>query len=231
VVEAQHHVSTLKLTDTHAEQALLEDIIEATKPAVPPECAHLDFLLATPFRYAAPYPRGSRFRRAGLTAGVFYGSEAVETAIAESTFWRLMFYADSPATPWPANAGEYTAFAAEYATARAVDLTRPPFDDRHAIWSHPVEYEPCQAFAELARAEGIEVIRYASVRDPRHRGNLALLTGRAFSRASESGRQTWRIALGAGGVRAQCEMPKQTIDFDRKAFANDPRILQMKWER
>ena len=81
LVEAQHIVSTTKLVDTAEEQALLEDVIEAAKPPVPPQCQHLHYLLSTPFRYGAPYPRGSRFRRAGHTDGVWYGSEEVETAI------------------------------------------------------------------------------------------------------------------------------------------------------
>src|SRR5205085_3795769 len=103
VVEAQHKVSTLKLVDTLAEQALLEDLIESSKPPVPPECRHLHYLLATPFRYGAAYPNGSRFRRAGMTEGVFYAAEAVATAVAEMAFHRLLFFAESPATPWPAN--------------------------------------------------------------------------------------------------------------------------------
>ena len=74
-VEAQHHVSTTKLTDTLAQQRRLEALIDQTKPAIPPECRDLHFLLATPFRYGAPYPNGSRFRRAGLTLGVFYGAQ------------------------------------------------------------------------------------------------------------------------------------------------------------
>ena len=90
VVEAQHRVSTLKLVDSGREQALLEDILEASKPALPAECRGLHYLLATPFRYA-PYPHGSRFRRAGMTPGVFYGAEAVDTALAEMAFYRLLF--------------------------------------------------------------------------------------------------------------------------------------------
>src|SRR5438105_12730834 len=74
VVEAQHKVSTLKLVDTLAEQALLEGLIELSKPPVPPECRHLHYLLTTPFRYGSTYPRGSRFRRAGMTPGVYYAS-------------------------------------------------------------------------------------------------------------------------------------------------------------
>lgn len=231
VIEAQHRVSTMKITDTQAEQELLESLIEASKPSLPPECKGLHYLLATPFRYGAPYPHGSRFRRAGMTPGVFYASKAMETAIAETAFWRLLFYADSPETPWPSNAGEYTAFAVQYATSRAIDLTRPPLDEQKDAWMHPTKLNDCQALAETARATNIEVIRYASVRDPKHRLNVALLTCRAFSSKTETARQTWRIHLGASGVRTQCEMPKLSIDFDRKIFASDPRIARMRWER
>ena len=42
-VEAQHRVSTLKLVDSLAEQAALEDILEETKPPVPDACRHLDY--------------------------------------------------------------------------------------------------------------------------------------------------------------------------------------------
>ena len=71
LVEAQHHVSTAKLTDTPQEQRRLEELLEESKPPVPPECRHLSYLLFTPFRYGAPYPRGSRFRRAGLPPAFF----------------------------------------------------------------------------------------------------------------------------------------------------------------
>ena len=165
VVEAQNQISTTKLTDSSAEQHALELLIEETKPPVPAECRHLNFLLSTPFRYGAAYPRGSRFRRAGFTPGVFYASERVETAIAELCFLRLLFFSESPDTKWPANAGKYTAFAAKYATERSVDLTLPPFDSRSEIWMHPTDYEPCQALAAMAREADIELIRYASVRD------------------------------------------------------------------
>ena len=72
---------------------------------------------------------------------------------------------------------------------------------------------------------------YSSVRDPQHRINVALLSCRAFAKPAETARQTWRIHLGAGGARTQCEMPKLSLDFDRKTFAGDPWIVRMKWER
>ena len=83
IVESQSRVSTMKLVDTSDEQEALEWLLDRTKPPVPSECRHLDYLLFTPFRYGAPYPHGSRLRRAGFTAGVFYASETPTTAVAE----------------------------------------------------------------------------------------------------------------------------------------------------
>lgn len=230
LVEAQHRVSTLKLVDTLEEQDLLEGLIESAKPPVPPECRHLDYLLATPFRYG-PYPEGSRFRRAGPTEGVFYGAERPETAVAEMAFYRLLFFAESPGTPWPRNPAEYTAFAAVCRSERALDLMRPPLDRDSALWTHPVDYTACQALAETARAAEIEIIRYRSVRDPEGRANLALLACSVFTRPGPAALQTWRIHLQASGVQAVCESPRARLAFDAASFAADPRIAALAWKR
>ena len=231
LVEAQHHVSTLKLVDNLDEQTLLESLIEDTKPPVPTECRHLHYLLSTPFRYGSVYPTGSRFRRAGMTAGVFYAAETPETAVAEIAFYRLLFFAESPDTPWPANPAEYTAFAAKYRTKKSIDLTKGRLAAHAALWSHPTDYSHCQTLAESARAAAIEIIRYRSVRDPKHGMNLALLTCRVFTDPEPIGRQTWRIHLRETGAQAICEAPKSGLAFDRDAFASDPRIAAMRWER
>src|SRR5688500_4352089 len=111
MVEAQHIASTMKLVDNPDEQDVLERLIDETKPAVPPECRHLNYLLFTPFRYR-PYPHGSRFRRAGWTPGVYYASAAETTAVAEMAFYRLLFFLESPATPWPVYPPHFHAFEA-----------------------------------------------------------------------------------------------------------------------
>ncbi len=231
VVEAQHYISTAKLTDTAEEQERLESLIEASKPAVPEECRHLHYLLFTPFRYGAPYPHGSRFRRAGLSPGVFYSSVLSRTAVTELAFYRLLFYAESPATRWPAEAAEYTAFSAEYAVGRALDLTRLPFSSHMAIWTHPTDYDACQALADAARTAAIDLIRYRSARDPGQGTNIALLSCRAFAHDAPTGRETWHVQLSARGARLICEFPKLILDVDRTAFANDPRIAAMNWDR
>ena len=229
LVEAQHLVSTLKLVDSLAEQALLEDILEETKPVMPDSCRGLDYLLATPFRYR-PYPHGSRFRRAGLTPGVWYGAEKVQTALAEMVFYRFLFYAESPETPFPDGPAEYTAFAARLGTDQALDLTAGALAQDPA-WTHPTEYAPCQDLAEAAREAGANLIRYASVRDPGRGSNLAVLDCRAFAAGKIEDRQTWRIRLSASGAMALREYPRQGIDFPRETFRADPRLGAMIWDR
>ena len=231
LVEAQHIVSTLKLVDTLAEQELLERLLDRSKPAVPPECRKLHYLLSTPFRYGAPYPGGSRFRRAGMTPGVFYASVHVSTAVAEMAFARLRVFAESPATPWPANASEHTAFSVRFRTSAAIDLMGSAFEPDAETWTHPTDYTACQALAELARAAGVGVVRYRSARDPRGGRNIALLTCAAFASPAPIERQTWRLHLDGAGVRALCDFPEQRLAFDRGAFARDPRIASMNWER
>ncbi len=231
LVEAQHRVSTLKLVDDLDEQALLEELIEASKPVVPQECRHLHYLLATPFRYGSHYPSGSRFRRAGKTLGVYYAAEKVETAVAEMAFYRLLFFSESPDTPWPSDAAEYTAFSAIVRTARAIDLTAPPLARDDGAWTNPTDYAACQQLADNAREAGMQAIRYRSVRDPRGGSNLALLTCTVFAKPAPVERQTWRIRLGPSGVQAICEYPERRVGFDRDSFAGDPRLKDMRWAR
>jgi hypothetical protein len=231
LVEAQHIVSTLKLTDTLEEQELLERLLEESKPLIPPECRHLDYLLATPFRYGAAYPRGSRFRRAGRTDGVYYASEREETAVAELAFYRLLFFGESPGTPWPSDAAEFTAFSASLSTAVSLDLTAPPLDRDQALWTDHQDYSACQALAGVARQAGISVICYQSVRDPRGGRNVAVLACVAFAGPRPADRRTWRIKLGPAGVQAICEFPNARLGFDRTSFAADPRISAFVWDR
>jgi hypothetical protein len=210
---------------------VLESILDDTKPIIPEDCRHLDYLLATPFRYGAAYPHGSRFRRAGKTLGVYYAAEAVETAVAEMVFYRFLFFAESPGTPWPDDAAEYTAFSAALVTELALDLTLPPLDRDAASWMSLTDYAACQALADLARSASIQLLRYRSVRDPRSGMNVAVLSCAAFVEPGPLSRQTWRIRIGANGAQALCEHPRAGLEFAPQQFADDPRIAGLNWVR
>ena len=229
-VEAQHRVSTLKLVDTLEEQRILERLIEMTKPLIPKDCRHLDYLLATPFRYDATPRTGSRFRRPGRAGGVFYASEESETAVSEIVFYRLLFFAESPGTPWPKEAVEYTGFSVALSVDRAIDLMVSPFVECRATWIHPTRYEPCQELADAARSARLALIRYASARAPRAGVNLAVLVCRAFSEPRPIERHTWRIRIGAAGAQALCEFPRRDLEFPPGTFT-DPRLALLERPR
>ncbi|HET6183443.1 MAG TPA: RES family NAD+ phosphorylase [Acetobacteraceae bacterium] len=223
IVESQFLVSTLKLVDSLDEQAILEAELERSKPLVPTACAGLHYLLATPFRYA-PYPRGTRFRRARQPEGCFYAAEHVETAVAEEAFYRLLFFLDSPHARLPSNPQERTAFRVPAQTARAIDLTAPPLARDAALWTHPVDYAPCQALADAARAAGIDAIRYRSVRDPKGGANVALLSPAAFRTTKPDKFETWHLFLRESAAQAVREMPRLTIEIPFSVWAADPRV-------
>jgi hypothetical protein len=129
-VEAQHIVSTLRLVSNAGEQALLERILERSKPPLPEGCADLHYLLVTPFRYSSP--TGSRFR-AAADGGVWYGAEKQRTACAELGFWRWRFLVES-ASLSALGPSPQTVFRAAI-NARWVDLTAAPFKRARADWT------------------------------------------------------------------------------------------------
>ena len=215
VVEAQHRASTMRLVDTLDEQRALEDLLEASKPALPGAAAKLHYLLATPFRYPAPPPSGSRFRGIG-DPGVWYGADVVHTALAEVAYWRLRFLADSPATP-DLPPVPHTAFRASIA-GTAIVLQQSPFDRQHKQWEDPASYEATQPLARTARDAGVALIRYRSVRDPQHRAAVAVLTPVAFRKTAPLEQHVWLIKVARAQVLAETDLGGERLAFAPEAL-------------
>jgi len=97
--------------------------------------------------------------------------------------------------------------------------------------THPTDYMACQTLADAAREAGADLIRFRSVRDPGAGANLAVLTCRTFASREPPKRQTWRIRVGAHGAQAIREHPALGLQFPRDAFANDPRLANLNWDR
>jgi hypothetical protein len=99
-------------------------------------------------------------------------------------------------------------------TAAAVDLTLPPLRRDRPVWTHLTSYQGTQAFAHVARAAHIQIIRYESVRDPEHEACVAVLDPAAFGRGKPRSQETWFIAASRERVRcAQEEHTGQTREF------------------
>lgn len=205
VVEAQHRISTNRLTDDPAEQTRLEELAEAAKPDLPKAARGKHYLLASPFRYGHKLP--SRFRRAEERPGIFYASELEATAIVETAYWRLRFFARSPAAIPPVTTTEHLSFTVAVKVKRAIDLTRPPFDTDVVKWRDPDDYEACQRLASAAREAGAQLIRSLSARDTGPRANIALLDPAGFAAQIPSFRQTWHFRFERGRLSAIAAFP------------------------
>ncbi|HEY8607527.1 MAG TPA: RES family NAD+ phosphorylase [Noviherbaspirillum sp.] len=194
-VEAQHKAATMLLADSLEEQHLLEQILEDSKPPLPPEARGLHWLLFTPFRYP-PLPRGSRFRSPG-DPGVFYGADQQRTACAELGYWRWRFLMESELDAL--DPFQQTLFQARL-KGRCIDLRRPPYDSRREQWTDRADYSHCQTFAREAREQGVQVIRYQSVRDPQAGACAAVLSPAAFAQPAPIRSETWILSVARGRV-------------------------------
>lgn len=185
-VEAQHLVATLKLVDSLAEHEILESLLEASKPPLPPEAKGQHYLLFTPFRYRSPYP--SRFRRP-TEPGVWYGAQELETACAEVAYWRWRFLTDSAGLREDALFSTHTFFQARV-RGHCVDLTAAPWKASARAWTRKSDYAACQDLGDEARRREVAWIRYASVRAAVGICG-AVLRLEALSLARQFEQQTW----------------------------------------
>jgi hypothetical protein len=190
VVESQEQIATRTLVDDLAEQALLEDLLEMSKPPAPADSSHLDYLLSSPFRYP-PLEYGSRFgtRR---EPSLFYGALDIAPALAETAYYRLVFWSGMLIPP-PAGrlTTEHTLFAASYATRRGLRLHEPPFSAYTAALVNPKSYRDTQLLGGNMREAGIEAFIYRSARDPDEGLNIALFSVAAVARPTPLWKQSW----------------------------------------
>lgn len=208
-VEAQHRVATMRLVDDLEEQAVLEQLLEASKPALPPG-AGTDYLLFTPFRYVSEWP--SRFRRPH-EPGAWYAADEPATVAAEIAYWRWRFLVDSDGLRDQQVLAELTFFRATF-TGLELDLTQPPWNEQRAAWRHPMDYSQCHALATHVRALAppVQAIRYESAR--REGGLCQVVFDVATLRRPRPGvQQTWtckttahRVLLSHDSERLQFEM-------------------------
>jgi hypothetical protein len=217
VVEAQHRNATRRLVDSDSEQELLESLIDRVKPPMPtgPEFEGLHYLLLTPFRHP-PLTHGSRFGTR-TERSLFYGSEALETAMAETAYYRLVFLEGTAAALSPITV-ELSAFQADVRTRAAVDLTRPPFDAHHRVLASRTLYEAAQRLGAEMRADGVELVRYPSARDAAGAPNVALFSPRALTRKTPRAPETWRCVA----MRERVEMQK--LDWFERPRLVFPRV-------
>jgi hypothetical protein len=76
---------------------------------------------------------------------------------------------------------------------RTLDVREPPLGALRARLGAADDYSASQEFARRARAAGVEILRYESVRDPQRGGAAALLSPAALAVAAPLELQTWLL--------------------------------------
>lgn len=229
-MEDQSRVSTRKLVDSDQEQERLEELIETVKPPIPqgPAWTHLHYLLFTPFRYP-PLHHGSRFRTA-TEPGVWYGSLAIETAVAEVAYWRLCFLNDTTADIQ--SEIFLTAFWIPLESDKAIDVTAPPFDAYTEKISSKTSYADSQSLGTSMREDGVELCLYRSARDPEQGKNVAVCSPDAFAKktVSDASRETWYCwaSKDRAEFRWQSFTQTKSLRFTRATFEVSGRLPIMR---
>ena len=208
VVEAQHRISTNRLTAKLADQKRLEELADAAKPDLPKSARGLHYLLASPFRYG--HTVASRFRRAGERPGIFYASEAENTAITETAYWRLRFFSRSPGFVPGNRTSEHLSFSVPVSLIRLIDTTRSPLDADAEQWLDPDDYSDCQVLAAAVREANGQGIRARSARDP-DGINLALFDPAGFAKSEPHHGRGWHLRHERNRLTAIAAFPHDEV--------------------
>lgn len=162
IIESQEEVATRGLVDSLQKQEVLENLLEQSKPARLPGSEDLHYLLATPFRYP-PLPWGSRF--GGVAeSGIFYGSKTIDTVLAETAYYRLLFISDMAHPPPNPVTSFHQVFSAKYCADPGVRLQSTEWQDYWPQLTHAAEYRFCQLLGTQAREVGIQGFETPSAR-------------------------------------------------------------------
>lgn len=200
LVESQEQIATLGYVDTLDEQALLESMLEVSKPIYKEDLTAYHYLLSTPFRYP-PLKWGSRFGSANEPS-LFYGGTTINVTLAESAYYRFIFWNSMSGKPIKQQIkSEHSLFTVGYKSSKGVSLQTAPFDQYEQEISHPNQYQQSQQLGSAMRAAGVEVFEYPSARDPQKENCVGLFTARAFKNKKPNNMTLWLCETTANEVR------------------------------
>ncbi|MHB0990238.1 MAG: RES family NAD+ phosphorylase [Burkholderiales bacterium] len=216
LVESQEQVATNQLVGSLERQAVLETLLETTKPRLRPGTETLHYLLATPFRYP-PLKHGSRFGTRSEPS-LFYGSLTTATVLAEAAYYRFLFWYGMVVPPVGKLDTQHTLFGAQYRTENGVRLQNQPFSGYGEVLGSPSEYRPAQALGAVMRDAGVEAFEFISARDPARGINVALFTPAALQGITPVCQEAWLCELSARQVRFHAAHSREFFSFSIDTF-------------
>ena len=223
LVESQEQIATLGYVDTLEEQALLEELLDSVKPPYPANSDSYHYLLKTPFRYP-PLRWGSRFGRIH-EPGIFYAGCNAKTTLAESAFYRFVFWYSIGANPIKNTiTSAHTLFCVNYASKSGVRLHSAPFDQFRYQLTHPQDYSATQQLGSEMRAAKVEAFEYQSARDPEQNHCVGLFVPAALAQKKPAEMTQWLCELSATEVAFKQVGQKDIIRFGLDRFLVNGRL-------
>lgn len=225
LVESQEQIATLGYVDTLEEQALLETLLDDSKPNFPVHCQNLHYLLKTPFRYP-PLKWGSRFGQVH-EPGIFYGGGTLNVTLAEAAYYRLLFWDSMTGlAPKAQIQTAHTMFSVPYQTARGIQLQQPPFDSVAAIITDRSHYQATQQLGKAMRSHGIEAFEYPSARDPDAGICIGLFSALALASKQPADLSAWWCEVSQQGVSFKAANQSHIYHFARSLFTEQDQLPQ-----
>ena len=223
LVESQEQIATLGYVDTLEEQALLEELLDAVKPPFPGNSDNYHYLLKTPFRYP-PLRWGSRFGRIH-EPGIFYAGCTLKTTLAESAFYRFVFWFSIDCAPVKNTiTSAHTLFSVKYTSKRGVKLHALPFARFQQQLTHPNDYSATQQLGSAMRAAKVEAFEYQSARDPEKNHCVGLFIPAALTQKKPSDMTQWLCELSATEVAFKQLGKSEIIRFALDSFLVDGKL-------
>jgi hypothetical protein len=223
LVESQEQIATLGYVDTLEEQALLEMLLDDTKPNYPAHCQNLHYLLKTPFRYP-PLKWGSRFGQVH-EPGIFYGGSSVDVTLAEAAYYRLIFW-DSMGgmPPKPQIQTAHTLFSVPYHSDIGIQLQHPPFAGYVATITDRSHYQQSQLLGKAMRGAGVEAFEYPSARDPSAGLCIGLFSAKALASKQPADLSAWWCEVNQHGVSFKAANESNIYHFARNLFTEQDQL-------
>lgn len=192
VCEGQTKNYAWPLVDDLDELDLLDRILETSKPPMPADVQRHP-LLGTPFRYGEQTPKGSRFVRYGAQ-GALYSAYHPTTCFHEAGHWARQFMQASSGLRDSSCILRRCLFSL-LVSGPAIDLMDMPYLADRERWTHPSDYDSTQEIGSHARASGIPLIKYQSVRDPEGQPAVAVMSPDGVSCDKPQTMEDWDLMI------------------------------------
>jgi len=218
VVETQEVAATRAITKSADDQRRLEELLDLSKPNIPPDCEGLSYLLMTPFRYP-PLKYGSRFGST-MERGIFYGAADLRTAFAETAVYFWLFQS-GPIVKGPLETirDQRTAFSARLSSQKALDLGGlSSIVDLNEV-CNPASWSYSQTIGSKLRTIGAEFFWYPSARITGGK-NIAVLSPKAFASREPEKQLHWNVRFNSSTCWFGCH-GSDSFEYRRSSFECD----------